>query len=338
MALHQSLEQGVLVSISRHGEVQVWNTQTGARHNQRLRHSLVDAAVTPNAALLAMAPRYDAHVQVWSIHHRMTTRRFLADPSQSLRRPPAITKNSPRALREAAILAWNSPHTLAAAASSEGQVLVVDPGSGRVLGPAIQHPPAVGAVALSDDGRLLVTSGRDQEVRFWDVATGKGTGIVIRPENFVSNLALTHDGAQLVTTTDEGEIRIWETRRGNSLTPPIRAGAGIDAVHVSEDASHFIYRLPDSGWFSLPMPPKGSRLPAWFLDLSEAFARRRLTSEALAESLTLDDLKKAIAAVPENPAPEDALAHRWARWLLTEPGNRALSPRMTYRWRHTWIL
>jgi WD40 repeat protein len=326
MAMYQALEQGVLVSISRHGEVQVWNTQTGARNNQRLRHSLADAAVTPNAALLVMAPRYDSHVQVWSIHRRMATRRFMADPAETFRQTPAVTKSSPQALREALTLGWNSKRTLVAAASADGHVRVLDPSSGRALGPAIQHPPAVGAVALSDDGSLLVTSGRDQEIRFWQVATGKSTGIVIRPENFVSNLSLTSDGSQLVTITDAGEIRVWETGRGNSLTPPIRAGAGIDAVHISEDATQFIYHLPESGWFSLPMPPKGIRLPSWFLDLSEAIARRRLTSEAQAETLTLDDLKKAIAAVPEHPSPEDALAHRWAQWLLTEPGRRALSP------------
>jgi serine/threonine protein kinase/WD40 repeat protein len=326
MALHQALEQGVLVSISRHGEVQVWNTQTGARNNQRLRHSLADAAVTPNAALLVMAPRYDSHVQVWSIHRRMATRRFMADPAESFRPAPAVTKNSPQVLREALKLGWNSKRTLAAAASADGHVLVLDPKSGRALGPPVQHPPAVGAVALSEDGSLLVTSGRDQEIRFWNVADGKNTGIVIRPENFVSNLALTDDGSKLVTITDAGEIRVWETRRGNSLTPPIRAGAGINAVHISDDETRLIYRLPENGWFSLPMPPKGVRLPGWFLDLSEALARRRLTSEAQAETLTLDDLEKAIAAVPEQATPEETLPHRWAQWLLTEPGSRALSP------------
>jgi hypothetical protein len=30
--------------------------------------------------------------------------------------------------------------------------------------------------------------------------------------------------------------------------------------------------------------------------------------------------------VPEQPAPEDMLAHRWAQWLLTDSGSRALSP------------
>lgn len=331
MAVRQALELGMVVSVSRHGEVQVWDTSTGMRQNHRLRHSLTEVAVTPDATLLAMAPRYDPHVQVWSIHERMATRRFLAGPEETLQEAPAITPDMPEVIREAAALGsgslgWNSRQNLVAAAGPEGRVVVVHASSGRPLGPEVRHPPAVGAVAISDDGRLLVTSGRDQEIRFWDVPTGKSTGIIIRPEYFVSSLALTQDGSKLVTVTDEGEIRVWETRLGNSLCPPVRAGAGIDAVHIAKDAKHYVFHLPESGWFSLPMPPEGTPLPGWFLDLAEALARRRLTSEAQTESLTLDDLKKAVAAVPEKPGPDEALAHRWARWLTSKPGNRPLSP------------
>jgi hypothetical protein len=190
----------------------------------------------------------------------------------------------------------------------------------------IQHPPAVGAVALSDDGRLLATSGRDQEVRLWDVATGNSTGIVIRPGNFVSALAMTPDGKRLVTVTDDGQIRVWETAFGNCLTPAIHVGSGIDEVHLAEAGKRLVFRVAKEGWFSLLMPPESLRLPLWFLDLAEGIARRRLTSEGKTQSLALADQQRAADAVPKNTMGDEATAQRWARWLLTTPDQRTLSP------------
>ncbi len=325
MAVRQSLEQGLVVSVSRHGEVQVWDSTTGARNSQRLRHSLAEVAVTADATRLVMAPRYSDHLQVWSIHERMTSRRFMAAAAEDLIKSPPLPKLPP-AFGTAVATGWNPQRTFVAVANAVGKVLVLEARTGRPLGPEIQHAPAVGAVAVSEDGLRLVTSGRDQEVRLWDVREGRSTGIIIRMESFVSAVALTPDGGQLVTITDEGEVRVWETRRGNSLTPPIAAGEGIDAVQIVPDGRQFLYRLPSAGWFSLPMPPPSGHLPDWFLNLAEALARRRLTSEARTESLTLDDLQKAIAAVPEKPLPEELSAHRWARWLITSPEQRPLHP------------
>lgn len=326
MLMQRAQEHAILTTVSRHGELQVWNTQTGDRMRHRLQHSLSEASVSADGSMLVMAPRYDAHVQVWSIRRRMATRCFLASPDEPYRKQPDLPSRAPEPLRKAAALGWNATGSLAAAADAEGRVIVINPQTGRASGPAIQHPPAVGAVALSGDGHLLATSGRDQEVRLWDVASGKSTGIVIRPENFVSALALTPDGKRLVTVTDDGQIRVWETQFGNCLTPAIHAGAGIAEVHLAEEGRRLVYRVAKEGWFSLPMPPESARLPEWFLDLAESLARRRLTSEGKTESLTLDDLKKAVAAVPKQAGEDDALALRWAQWLMAAPEKRPLSP------------
>jgi serine/threonine protein kinase/WD40 repeat protein len=326
MALASSPESGVFVSVSRHGEVQVWDSTNGSRLGQRLRHSVVEVAMTPDASLLAMAPRYSPHVQVWRIHQRMATRRFLADPAEDLLHAPSVSAKTSAALKNAAALGWNAGRTWVAAADAAGRVQVLRAADGRPMGPAVEHPPAVGAVALSGDGRLLVTSGRDQEVRFWDAQSGGATGMVIRFDAFVSALALSQDGARLVTVTDDGEARVWDTADGVSLAPPFRLGAGVDALFVRSDAKGFVYRLPEAGWFELPMPAQAPLLPGWFLDLAEAQARRRLTPEGRTDALTLKDWQNAVKAVPAAASGGEDVAHRWARWLLTEPPKRALSP------------
>ncbi len=326
MLMQRSSGRDILATVSRHGELQVWDTQTGEKARHRLQHGLSKASASSDCSLLAIAPRYDAHVQVWSTHRRMVTRRFLAAPEEEYRQGPPPVRDAPDMLKKAAATGWNASRSFVATADAEGHVRVINPDSGLPTGPMIQHSPAVGAVALSDDGRLLATSGRDQEVRLWDVATGSSTGIVIRPENFVSALAMTPDGKRLVTVTDDGQIRVWETAFGNCLSPAIHVGSGIDQVHLAEAGKQLIFRVAKEGWFSLPMPPESLQLPLWFLDLAEGIARRRLTSEGKTQSLTLEDQQRAADAIPKNAVGVEATALRWARWLLTTPDQRSLSP------------
>lgn len=322
----EALERGLVTSVSRHGELQVWNSATGERVLHRLQHSIAEVNVTADGSMLALAPRHEPNVQVWSIHNRMATRRFLAPPEEAFKESPVLPLNAPAQVKNAAALGWNRTGTLAAAADAVGQVTVFDMRGGQQVGESFRHPPAVGAVALSRDGKTAVTSGRDQEVRFWDVQTGQGTGISLRHDSFVSALALSPDEKRLATVSDEGEIRIWDTTTGDCLTPGIREGAGITELHISDNGQRLIFKAARHGWFSLPMPPERVQLPEWFRHLAEALARRRLTDAGKVELLTLDDLKKAIAAVPKVAAGTNDLASRWAAWLLADPEKRPLSP------------
>jgi serine/threonine protein kinase/WD40 repeat protein len=323
----QALEQGLVTSVSRHGEMQVWNTLTGERVQHRLRQSIAEVSVTPDGSMLIVAPRNEPSVQVWSTHQRMTTRRYLAAPHESYQELPALPKDSPPDIRNAPIKGWNRSGSLVATADYEGKVCVYDLKSGfRPLGPAFVHPPAVGAVTLSEDGRLAATSGRDQEVRLWNVSSGKPTGISIRHEAFVSSLALSPDSCHLVTVTDAGEIRVWDAQTGDCLTPRLGQGSGLTEIHVSADGKTMVYRMEDQGWFSLPMPEIPSLLPPWFLDLAEALAHRRLSEEGKSQTLSLAEARNALAQVPKNKLHDHPTAIRWAHWLLSDPDSRALSP------------
>lgn len=322
----QALAQGLVTSVSRHGEMQVWNTVTGERVQHRLRHSIAQISVTPDGSMLIVAPRHEPSVQVWSIHQRMTTRRYLAGAHESYLETPPLAKDVPVNVREASTRGWNRAGTFLATADGTGHVSVWDVKAAfRPLGPAFTHPPAVGAVAVSEDGQLAATSGRDQEVRLWDVRSGKATGIAIRHDSFVNALALSQDGRFLVTVTDEGEIRVWDARTGDGLTPGLRQGHGLSEVHVSADGKKIVFLMAEQGWFSLPMPELAEPLPIWFLDLAEALARRRLSDDGKAQTLGLAQVHNALAQVPKKSSPS-ATAQRWARWLLSDPESRSLSP------------
>jgi WD40 repeat protein len=328
MALHQALERGQQASISRHGEVRVRDTASGGLHGFLLRHPLIQTAMSPDAALLITAARSVPAVRVWRIYQRRATRRLLAGPEEELLKRPVLPADAPdHLLKNSAAIAWNATSSHVALADQDGNARVWLAPSWREAGPAVRHPPAIGALAISGDGSLFATSGRDQQVRLWQTQTGQSTGVSLRLQQFATALALSPDGHRLLTLTEDGEARVWDAQSGQSLSPPIRLGPGVQTLGLSPDGRQMIYRQQEQGWFSLPMPPlPGEKLPGWFLDLAETIAGLRLTPEGRLRSLDLDAWRAALTAMPTQPAPTETTAWRWAQWLLAPPEQRRLHP------------
>jgi hypothetical protein len=70
-------DTSLVVSLSREGEVSVFDSQTQALLTARLKRTLQDAKITRDGSLLAIAPKGLPIIQVWNIHERMSGRRFV---------------------------------------------------------------------------------------------------------------------------------------------------------------------------------------------------------------------------------------------------------------------
>ncbi|MFO1484037.1 MAG: serine/threonine-protein kinase [Verrucomicrobiaceae bacterium] len=325
-------DSSLVVSVSRQGEVSVFDSKTQALQTARLKYTLDDAKISRDGSLLIIAPRGIPAVQVWNIHERMSERRFVDILDKNLITRIKGPDNSPDQLRKSEAGGTNRQKSLYAAANPDGTVFIYDAKTLKPICEPFKHPPAVGAVTLSMDGKYLITSGRDREVRVWDIASRKNV-VSLRHDSWVPVLALSPDDQRLVTVTDEGEMRVWNFRTGDCLTPGIRGTPkdnpeqeGIVVARVSDDGKTLLFRVSEFGFFSVPMPPAGTILPEWFLQLAEGLARRRMTPEGRAETLTLDDFNKAVAAIPKNPPKGEETAAQWARWILAAAASRPLSP------------
>ncbi|MBK8094574.1 MAG: protein kinase [Verrucomicrobiaceae bacterium] len=321
-------ERGLVASVSKNGDIQVWDTRSGQRTTRNLHHSVSAASISPDASLLAYAPTLLPYVQVWSIYESMATRRFTdAGEKQLIERPPAPEK-APDFVRRSEAAAWNRPATHLIAADKEGHVAVFQGQECKPYGTPFTHAPAVGAAILSSDAALAITSGRDRMVRVWDVQTGRPIA-AMQHDSFVEVLALSPDDQTLVTFTEKGDMLLWRVRTGEGLTPAVRHATGPVQARVSDDGKTVLFRLQNAGWFTMPMPAQNAVLPEWFLQFAEALAGNRLTEDGRMESLDLTAYQAATAAIPKTAArPEETAATRLAHWLLESPARRPLAPEL----------
>jgi len=325
-------DNSLIASVSKQGEVSVFDNDTAALSTERLKLTLRDAKFSPDGSRIVIAARGMPSIQVWNIHERMSRRRFVDVLDKNLITRIKGPENSPDQLRKSEAGGANRQLSLYAAADPDGTVFIYDAKTLKPIGNPFKHPPAVGAVTLTMDEKYLITSGRDREVKVWDLASRKNI-ISLRHESYVPVLALSPDDQRLVTVTDEGEMRVWNFRTGDCLTPGIRDTPrkdnfqeGIVVARVSDDEKTVLFRVAEHAFFSTPMPPKGTHLPEWFLRFAEALAGRRLAEDGRLETLSLDDLATAAAAIPDTPTKDEETAARWARWLITPPSTRPLSP------------
>lgn len=316
--------EGLVVSVSKHGEVQVWNSLTGQRLSQRLQHSVSNVSITDDCTMLMLAPRMEAFVQVWNIYETMSSRVFVDAPDQPLIPKPEPPENAPPFVRSSIAAAWNRPKTHIIAADVDGNVSVFAGKQWDAFGKPFRHPPAVGAVALTQDGKTAITSGRDQVVRVWNVETGEALA-ALPHDSFVEVLALAPDDETLATFTEKGDMRVWRYRTGEGLSPAIRHGTGFVQARVSDDGKEVLFRLEKLGWFTMPMPVQDAVLPEWFLRFAETLAGNRLTPTGRIEELDLTEHEQALAEARKAGKDQDA-ASRLIRWLTADPTQRPLNP------------
>jgi WD40 repeat protein len=79
----------------------------------------------------------------------------------------------------------------------------------------------VTAVALSPDGKLLLTGSKDGTARLWDAATARPLHPPLTLQSPLLVVAFSPDGNTALTATEGQSLQLWDVRTGKALGPAL---------------------------------------------------------------------------------------------------------------------
>ena len=79
------------------------------------------------------------------------------------------------------------------------------------------HEDRIYDVALSADGKTIVSGSADKTVRIWDMKSGSCIRVLKGHQKSVGSIALSMDGRKVVSGSDDKTIRIWDKETGECL-------------------------------------------------------------------------------------------------------------------------
>lgn len=112
--------------------------------------------------------------------------------------------------------------------------------------PFAEHP-SITALAISDDGRRVLSGSNDGIARLWDLTSGR---LVRRLEGHtkpITAVAFAPDGRQAVTASEDTTLRLWDTTDGRELHV-FKPQVVSRAVVFTPDGRTFISAGPDGSW------------------------------------------------------------------------------------------
>jgi hypothetical protein len=134
-----------------------------------------------------------------------------------------------------AAFAWSDYST-----ARDGTAQLWDAETGRELRKFEGRSGPVNSVALSPDGRFVLTGSDDHTARLWDAATGQELRKFEGRSSPVNSVALSADGRFVLTGSGDGTARLWDAATGQQLRTFEGHSTEVDSVAFSPEGRYVL--------------------------------------------------------------------------------------------------
>jgi len=97
------------------------------------------------------------------------------------------------------------------------------------------HQDSVNSVAVSPDGRRIVSGSSDRTVAVWDLVSGSRTRRLTGHQDSVRSVAVSPDGRRIVSGSDDRTVAVWDLEAGSRIHQLTGHQGAVNSVAVSPD-------------------------------------------------------------------------------------------------------
>jgi WD domain, G-beta repeat len=204
-----SPDSRLLATCGEDGNAALWDAATGERLHALTGHegNVRSIAFAPDGATVVTAG-FDHTLRVWATGTG-AQRRVLRDTS--LLFFPSILPGGDVVL----------------VGSEEPEPRVFDLSAQQIVRKLIGHSATAWTVAVTRDGKLAASAGRDRTIRLWDTATWTCTRTLESHQAAVTTIAFAPGGSLLASGGGDGAVILWDTLTGRR----VRDLAGVGGVY-----------------------------------------------------------------------------------------------------------
>ncbi|KAF7332730.1 WD40 repeat protein [Mycena kentingensis (nom. inval.)] len=110
-----------------------------------------------------------------------------------------------------------------------------------VAGPFTGHAGPVHAVALSPDGRRIVTASTDKTARVWSLASGAVVAVFKLHAHWVNCVAFSPDGRHVASGSNDHAVYVWDADSGEVTVGPVQGHRqAVSCIAFSPDGAYII--------------------------------------------------------------------------------------------------
>lgn len=148
----------------------------------------------------------------------------------------------------------------------------------------MKHQEKPISTKFSPDGKLIVTTSEDGEVRLWDSKTGEKVRTFTKHDLKTTSAVFTPDGGAVVSASADGTVRIWEAMFGEEVRPFMDNEIPVKKVCISPDARHIVT------FSEMVLLSRESRKASlWSVEEGETIWEKSLCENVLAMGFTTDN-------------------------------------------------